>query len=427
MMIDRTEDAAELERLVQAVVDAAALPKASDPAAEALARAFLRLDETAHGLRPAYEVEQELKKWELVTAEARGRLAERRAVAPRVAPADLAEASRLRDALNDENDRKAGKLRRRPADDAAELEAQYKALLARLGARSYDDLLLLGTALGSANNDLAIREATNVVAAAERRCSELRAELSQPTIDELRQERAALVERARELLGRDPGRYPAPVLREYRVEPDAYVEAQEALASRLHEFGARPDDTTADGVVGAARALMDDWRAQREQQDSGVAELHRREEAREDAERVALQGRTLRARLAQEIDEQRTEIEDLEFDRDRLESRVREAGPVPYVATITPALVDWLVANMLGAQGVAGSTLPIIVDDPFTALGPDLRRHALAALVRRTGTSQVVLVTTDATTLEWAHDAGDDVAIAWTADEAHTRMMRESV
>jgi hypothetical protein len=423
VVLDRTEDAAVLERLLQAVIDAEGLPKALHPVAEPVARALDALDEAARRQRPHAEVEEELRKWELVTAEARARLAERRATAPRVAPADLVEASRLREALTDATDRKRGQLRRRSTEDVAEIEAQFKALLTRLGAHSYDDLMLIGTGLGSADVDLAIREATNVVAAAERRCAELRAEQAEPTIDELRVERAELVERARQVLGYDPGPDPAAALRAYRVEPDAYVEAQVALARKLREYGARVDDT----VIDTSRALIEEWREERVQQERGRAELQRREEDLDEAERIARQGRTTRARLTREIEARRTEIEDLEFDHARLESRVRDAGPTPDIANITPALVDRVVADMLGAHGVAGSELPIIVEDPFAALDTPLRRRALAALVRRAGTRQVVLVTDDAATVQWAQDAGDDIAIAWTAEEAVARMLRQTV
>jgi hypothetical protein len=419
---DRTADAARLEQLLTAVLDAELLPKEPHPEAEALARAFDSLDEAARRRRPRAEVEEELRKWELVTAEARARLAERRASAPRISPADLAEATRLREALNEATDRKLGRLRRRPTEDAPALQAQLTALLARLGVRSYDDLMLLGTGLGSADPDLAIREATNVVAAAERRCADLRAVMSEPDIDELRAERAKLVERAQELLRTDPGSRPAIALREYRIEPAAYAEAQVALARALREYGAHVEGT----VIDTARHLIAEWSDQRDEHERGRAELQRREDELAEAERVARQGRTMRARIAREIESRRTEIEDLEYDRRRLDERVRKEGSQPVISTITPAIVERVVADVLNADGVAGSRLPIIVEDPFGPLTPELRRHALNALARRAGQSQVVLVTPDPSVVQWARNAGENVAIAWTAQDAQARLARQT-
>src|SRR4051812_45698840 len=86
---DRTEDVEQLEQLLEALADAESLPKEPDPDAHAMARAFDALTHAARRHRPRPEVEEELRKWELVTAEARARLAERRATAPRISPEDL--------------------------------------------------------------------------------------------------------------------------------------------------------------------------------------------------------------------------------------------------------------------------------------------------------------------------------------------------
>jgi hypothetical protein len=281
--------------------------------------------------------------------------------------------------------------------------------------------MLLGSGLGSANVDLAIREATNVVAAAERRCADLRQVLSQPDIDEMREQRAALVEQAREILGTDPGPNPAEALRASRVEPQAYVDAQVALATRLRDHGAHVDGT----MVESARRLIDQWREEQARQERGRARVARFDDDLEEAERVARQGRTMRARLAREVESRRTEIEDLEFDRKRLE-RANTASADVDKTTVTPAIVDRAVVDMLTAAGAASSVLPVIVNDPFTALEPDLRRQALIALARRGGASQIVLVTADPATVQWAVDAGDDVAIAWTAQHAAARVIRQS-
>jgi hypothetical protein len=415
---DRTEDAAELERLLDAVVEAERLPKAPHPAAEALARAFDALDDAARRHRPRAEVEVELRKWEMVTAEARARLAERRATAPRVSPADLAEATRLREALAEANDRKPAGRFRRPTEDPAALRAQLDALLARLGVRSVDDLLLLGTGLGSDDSDLAIREATNVVAAAERRCADLRAVLSERSIEQLRAEREELMEHAIAVLGRNPGSRPAAALREFRVEPQAFVDAQATLVARLREHGVRVEGT----IIETTRRLIDEWREQRLERERGQAAFEAYEDDLAEAQRITRQGRTARARLAREIEARRTEMEDLEFDRRRLERRVREEGA--RVATITPGIVERVVANVLDADGVANSPLPIIVEDPFGPLDAKLRMHALAALARRAGQHQIVLVTPDASTVTWARNAGENVALAWTARDALARVMR---
>jgi hypothetical protein len=418
---DRADDADRLEQLLEAVVDSSRLEKESHPDAEAIASALDALDHSARRYRPRDEVEEELRKWELVTAEARSRLAERRATAPRVSPTDLAEATRLHSALRAATDRKNGVLRRRPGDEVAALELELRELLARLGARSYDDLMLLGSGLGSANVDLAIREATNVVAAAERRCADLRQVLAEPDIDEMREQRAALIEQARAVLGTDPGSSPAEALRELRVEPQAYVDAQVALAARLRELDAHVDVT----MVESARRLIDQWREESARNERGRARVARFEDELEEAERVARQGRTMRARLAREVESRRTEIEDLEFDRERLE-RANQASADVDTTAVTPAIVDRVVADMLTAPGAPSSILPVIVDDPFGPLEPELRREALAALARRAGTSQIVLVTADAATVQWAIDAGDDVAIAWTAQDAAARVIRQT-
>jgi hypothetical protein len=410
---DRTEDVEQLEHLVHAIADADALPKETDPDAEAMARAFEALNDAARRHRPRADVEEELRKWELVTAEARARLAERRATAPRVSPEDLAEASRLREAAREANDRRT-LLRRRPGEESSAIDAQLKSLLERLGARTYDDLMLMGTGLGSADADLAIREATNVVAAAERRCSDLRSELTRPDIDQLRAERAQLVEQARQLLGGDPGTDPITTLREHRIEPQAVVDAEVALARRLRDLDAHVDGT----MVETANRLIDEWKAQLDEHERGLVETQRLEDQLAEAEDAVRQGRTMRARLTREIEARRTEISDLEYDRRRTETRARDANGT--VATITPAILDRVVADLFTA--CESSALPIVVDDPFTALTPELRRRALGVLARRGGANQIVLVTADASTVEWAASAGEDVAIAWTADDARARM-----
>lgn len=422
--LDRTEDADQLERLLHAAVTAAQLPKEPDPDAEALAQHFDALDERARRSRRREGVEEELRKWELVTAEARARLAERRASAPRVSAGDLAEAARLHDALYRTVDRKAA-----ANDDVKpelqQLEAQYRALLARLGVRSYDELLLLGTGLGSASVDLAIREATNVVAAAERRCNQLRDALAAPSIDDLVAEREALLERARALLGRDPGPDPAAALRAHRVEPRRSVAAHIALANKLRDLGVDVDTTP----VETARRLLADWREQEAQQQQGRTELERIGAELAEAERLARQSRAARERLQRELEAQLTQVEHLDFDRRRLEARVREATSATEattVTTLTPAIIDRAVHDMLEqARGAAtGASLPVIVDDPFVALDPELRRHALLALARRGVDRQIVLVTADAAIVGWAQRAGDNVALAWTSRDATERMAR---
>jgi hypothetical protein len=423
--LDRTEDAEQLERLVAAAVAAETLPKEVHPDADALAHRFDALDDAARRYRPREDVEEELRKWELVTAEARARLAERRASAPRVSPADLAQAAQLHETVEDDAARRASAMS--AGNDAGAvhddvLDTQYKALLSRLGVRSYDELLLLGTGLGSASVDLAIREATNVVAAAERRCSDLRAVLAEPSVDDLRAERESLLEQARMVLGSDPGNDPATALRAHRVEPHRYVATQVALANKLRELGARVDTT----VVDTARTLIDDWHEQQAQQERSRSELERLAVLLAEAERFARQSRTARERLETELEAQLTKVEDLDLDRRRLEARVHEVTTEPEVTTITPAIIDRAVNDMLAVArgGHEGASLPIIVDDPFGGLDPELHRHALSALARRAGSQQVVLVTHDAATVTWAQRAGDNVALAWTLENAMERMAR---
>jgi hypothetical protein len=328
----------------------------------------------------------------------------------------------LNEAVRKANDRRGARLRRGSRDDNAALEAEYNRLLARLGARSLSDLMLLGSGLGTADSDLAIREATNVVAAAERRCADLRGELAQPGIDDLRAERAELLRQAQQILGGDCGANPVEALRRHRVEPAELVDAHVALARRLRGFGAHVDGT----VLDTARRLVEQWNEETAQHARGLTESQRRAEAFEDVERVARQGRTMRARLVREIEVRRTEIEDLEFDGRRLEVRVRNDVPAGAVA-MTPALVDRLVADVLNADDVTQSSLPVIVDDPFVALDAEHRAYALTALARRSGQRQIVFVTADVATIAWARNAGEDVAIAWTVEDSSARMMRQAV
>jgi hypothetical protein len=412
---DRSEDAAQLGQLLNNLAIAAALPKAEDPAAAALARAFDALDHAARRHRHRDEVEDELRKWELVTAEARSRLAERRATAPRVAPTDLAEASRLREAIREAHDRRPRMFSKRD-DDVAALDAELRSLLDRLGARSYEDLMLLGTGFGSADTDLAIREATNVVAAAERRCSELGAELSQPDLDEMRSERRELVERAAAILGHDPGRDPAGALREYRVEPQQYTDAHVALARKLRDLGARIDGTPEQ----TAQRLIQEWEATRAEHERGFADLQRLDEELAEQERVAREGRTMRARLTRELEQRATEIEDLSFDRRRLAERLQQARPLSAGAsgTITPSTIDRAISTALHRNSVNDSPLPIVIDNPLEVLAPEFRARALDALARSAGAAQIVIITDDDAAVQWAHHAGDAVALAWTADDA---------
>jgi hypothetical protein len=421
---DRSEDAAQLEQLLENLAAATELPKAQDPAAEALARAFDALDHAARRHRNRDEIEEEFRKWELVTAEARSRLAERRATAPRAAPSDLAEAARLREAIREAHDRRPRMLRKRADDDITALEGELRALLGRLGVRSYEDLMLLGTGLGSGDTDLAIREATNVVAAAERRCAELQAELSQPDLDDLRSERQDLVERAASILGHDPGRKPADTLREYRVEPQQYADAHVALARKLRDLGARVEGTPEQ----TAQRLIDDWQATRAEHERGFAELQRLDDELADQERVAREGRTMRARLTRELEQRSTEIEDLSFDRRRLAERLQQARPLSSgpIGAITPSIVDRAIATTLRRDAVGDATLPIVIDNPLEIFAPEFRNRALDALARSAGTAQIVIITDDDAAVEWAHHVGDAVALAWTADGARGFMAERS-
>jgi hypothetical protein len=214
-------------------------------------------------------------------------------------------------------------------------------------------------------------------------------------------------------------------LRAYRVEPQRYVAAQVALANKLRELGARVDST----VVDTAQALLAEWDEQQERQERSRTELERLGAELAESERFARQSRAARARLERELDAQLTQVEDLDFDRRRLEHGVREATSEPEVTTVTkltPAFVDRAVHDMLEqARDVhASATLPVIVEDPFGALEPELRRHALGALARRANSYQIVLVTADAATVTWAQRAGDNVALAWTLQDAMERMAR---
>ncbi len=403
-----------LDALVAAVADAETLPRPVHPEAEPLARAFEALDYALRRHRPRDEVEEELRKWELVTAEARARLTERRASAPRVSPADLAEASRLREALRDANDSRGRGLFRR-SDDATALDAQLRELLGRLGARSYEDLMLLGTGLGSADADLGIREATNVVAAAERKCAELRAEISEPGLDELHAERELLCKRAHELLGREPSVDPAPELRSLHTEPPELVEARRALEARLRASG-----TAEHEVADVAQRLAADARARR--MAAGVdafAPLANHADPAAAAAAVR-RGRVAHTHLQREIAARRTEIEDLRFDRARVEQRIHVADADGSGDTVSPAEVERAIAALVCHDDVVASATPVILDDPFAALPRALRIYALHALARHAQGPQFVLVTRDANTPRWAASVGSGVALAWTAEDARS-------
>jgi hypothetical protein len=133
------------------------------------------------GARPrgSEQIEEELNRWERVLGEAKVRLVRAHESAPRVDPADLAEASRLRNEWRYSVHVDEWEQRRRSRREANSRRAQFDDFLAHFGASSFEDLSMVGTGFGDTTFDVAIREAATVVSMAEQRCHKLRMELEE--------------------------------------------------------------------------------------------------------------------------------------------------------------------------------------------------------------------------------------------------------
>jgi hypothetical protein len=121
----------------------------------------------------------ELTRWEKVLREAQARLAKAHEAAPRVDPADLAEASRLRNEWRYSVHVDTYEQRRRSRREADSRRGMYEDFLNHFGASSLDDLSMVGTGFGDTSADVAIREAATVVSMAEQRCHKLRIDLDE--------------------------------------------------------------------------------------------------------------------------------------------------------------------------------------------------------------------------------------------------------
>ncbi len=133
------------------------------------------------GARPrgSSQIAEELHRWERVLGEAKVRLGRAHDNAPRVDPADLAEASRLRNEWQYSVHVDQWEQRRRSRREANSRRAEFDEFLAQFGASSFEDLSMVGTGFGDTTFDVAIREAATVVSMAEQRCHKLRMELEE--------------------------------------------------------------------------------------------------------------------------------------------------------------------------------------------------------------------------------------------------------
>lgn len=128
------------------------------------------------------EIEADLGKWLAVAAEARARFEAQRQRAPKVGAVEVAEAHRLRNDWRYAEQVHARQRRRRSRRAADEHRARFERYLARFGATTLEDLAVIGSGFGDTEADIAIREAATVVALAEQRCTDLRAELDAVTV-----------------------------------------------------------------------------------------------------------------------------------------------------------------------------------------------------------------------------------------------------
>jgi hypothetical protein len=128
--------------------------------------------------RAGRQLAVELGRWEQVLAEAASRLAVAQAAAPHAEVEDLAEGAKLRDEWRYSVQVDRAEHRRRSRREAQARKQEFDDFLARFGAASFDELSTVGTGFGDTDGDIAIREAATVVAMAEQRVNELRAELA---------------------------------------------------------------------------------------------------------------------------------------------------------------------------------------------------------------------------------------------------------
>jgi hypothetical protein len=270
--------------------------------------------------------------------------------------------------------------------------------------------MLLGTGMGSTPTDDAIREASDVVMAAERRCAALHAERARSTAEALVEQHHELLARATRILGRTPDADPVAELRARRVPSDAAVAARAALASALHDLGVETSDESSD-VTNAAREYL----ARRDvdpgagddvaQLEASLSQLHReRAETMHDARR------------------HRAELDRLSADRERIESRlaVERSRHRAAVEALSPTeATDRSVMTLLHRANAMANGLPLVVEDPFGDLDDAARTSALDAFAHRAGgETQVILVTASEATVAWARDLDHDLGSTWTAGDA---------
>lgn len=407
-----------LEALLVAAEEAAALPKIVDPEAAQLTSDWETLEASSTMRRAHSEIAAELRSCEDVTRAERERLIRLRTADREAEPAELFEAIRLRKAWTEARARTATRFagaRRRDAADRA--RAAYEAHLRRYGVSTVKELAGRGTKRGTRDDDPEIQQAAAALAAAERRCEELRWLMRAPD-DEREATRIVMRARARRILGREPSRDLAADLRAHRLDPPEHARAQIALAAALRAEQVRIDTT----LEAAARDWIASHHAEREAWERRQAELrnldaelaHRRAELTE--------ARNTHIEACRELERLTAELEDLRFELRRLEARRAEhehLDPIADLDEITPTQIPHLLHLAAGLDRPPNAHRPVVFDDPFADVHPAARRHVMSGLLSLAGRVQVVVFTDDAQTVAWARRAGDDFALVWSPAALH--------
>lgn len=424
---ERPEGPDALEALLVAAEEAAALPKIVDPEAEQLAREWETLEASSAVRRAHSEIAAELRSCEDVTRAARERLIHLRTADREAEPAELFEAIRLRKAWTEARARTATRFagaRRREAADRA--RAAYDAHLRRYGVSTVEELAGSGTKRGTRDDDPEIQEAAAALAAAERRCEELRWLMRAPD-DEREATRIVMRARARRILGREPGRDLAAALRAHRLDPREHVQAQIALAAALRAEQVRIDTT----LEAAARDWIASLHAEQEAWERRQAELRRLDAELAHRRAELTEARSAHVDAGRELERLTAELEDLRFELRRLEARRAEhehLDPIADLDEITPTQIPHLLHLAAGLDRPPTAHRPVVFDDPFADVHPAARRHVMSGLLSLAGRVQVVVFTDDAQTVAWARRAGDDFALVWSPATLHDeRALRRPV
>ena len=88
----------------------------------------------------------------------------------------------------------------------------------------------------------------------------------------------------------------------------------------------------------------------------------------------------------------------------QLSSSDSQALVAHHISDETPELIESLIARMIKARhlGNDGESFPLLLDEPFGALEPQVRPALLEALVAQSGSPQVILLTNSEDIISWA-------------------------